>query len=213
MKENYKVNEKNESKFYKYSGVPRAFIQKAIRGGRCMTRDNKKWKIENCELYDFDAVSLYPSAMARLYCQTGKPYVLEPNELNLKYLLEHTAKENEQPHGEKYISTYVVEIKITKVNKHLHFPLIVVKNKKTNTNLNRNEAEGEIMIVDNITLEDYVKYQGIECEIIRGYKWIDKKDFMIREEIKKLHELRCEYKKTKNPLQEVIKLIMKSAVK
>ena len=34
---------------------------------------------------------------------------------------------------------------------------------------------------------------------------------MIREEIKKLHKLRCEYKKTKNPLQEVIKLIMNSA--
>ena len=165
MKENYKVNEKNESKFYKYSGVPRAFIQKAIRGGRCMTRDNKKWKIENCELYDFDAVSLYPSAMARLYCQTGKPYVLEDKELNLKHLLERTAKENEQPQGEKYISTYIVEIKITKVSKHLHFPLIVIRNEKTNTNLNTNEAEGEIMIIDNITLEGYVKYQGIECEI------------------------------------------------
>jgi len=38
----YKLNEKNESKFYKHSGVPRAFIQKAIRGGRYMTRDNKK---------------------------------------------------------------------------------------------------------------------------------------------------------------------------
>ena len=126
----YKVNQNNESKFYKYSGVPRAFIQKAIRGGRCMTRDNLKWKIEDCELFDYDARSLYPSAMNRLYCQTGKPYVLEPNELNLKYLLEHTAKENEQPNDFKYISSYVVEIKITKVNKHFHFPLIVIKDPK-----------------------------------------------------------------------------------
>jgi len=27
------------------------------------------------------------------------------------------------------------------------------------------------MVVDNITLEDLVHYQGVECEIIRGYKW------------------------------------------
>jgi hypothetical protein len=30
--------------FYKYSGIVRAFIQKAVYGGRCMTRDNEKWK-------------------------------------------------------------------------------------------------------------------------------------------------------------------------
>ena len=34
-------------------------------------------------LNDFDAVSLYPSAMARLYCQTGKCVVLEPKELDI----------------------------------------------------------------------------------------------------------------------------------
>ena len=197
--------------FYKYSGIVRAFIQQAIKGGRCMTRDNKKWKIENCELSDFDAVSLYPSAMARLYCQTGKPTTLKDEELNLEYLLKHTCNENEQPNYEKYISSYVVEIRITEINKQLHFPLIVVKNKKTNTNLNTNDAIGEIMVVDNITLEDYVKYQGVKCDILRGYKWTDVKDYKIRDEILKLHNLRCEYKKTKNPLQEVIKLIMNSA--
>ena len=37
------------------------------------------------------------------------------------------------------------------------------------------------------------------------------KSFLIREVIQKLHNLRCEYKKTKNPLQLIIKLIMNSA--
>ena len=200
----------NIENFYKYSGIVRAFIQQAVYGGRCMTRDNEKWKTK-VDLYDFDAVSLYPSAMKRLYCQTGKPTILEPNELNLNYLLEKTASENEQPNNLKYISSYVVEIKITKVNKHLHFPLIVVKDKKTKTNRNTNEAEGYKMVVDNITLEDLVKYQKIECEILRGYKWTDKKDFQIQNLIQKLHEFRCEFKKTKNPMQEVVKLIMNSA--
>ena len=67
------------------------------------------------------------------------------------------------------------------------------------------------MVVDNITLEDFVKYQGIECEIIRGYKWTDNKDYKIRDLIQNLHELRCKYKVENNPLQEVIKLIMNSA--
>ena len=97
------------------------------------------------------------------------------------------------------------------VDVKLHFPLIVVKNKKTGINKNTNEAEGVKMVVDNITLEDFVKYQGVECKIIRGLKWTDKKDFKIREIIQSLHKLRCEYKRSHNPLQEVIKLIMNSA--
>ena len=175
-----------------------------------MTRDNLKWET-SCELNDFDAVSLYPSAMKRLYIQTGTPFLLSESECNLEYLLNHTIDADHQPTKDKYISSYVVDIKITKVNTHRHFPLIVVKDPKTHTNRNTNDAEGQILTVDNITLEDFVKYQGVECEIIRGYKWIDKKDYQIRELIQHLHELRCEYKATKNPLQEVIKLIMNSA--
>ena len=101
----YKIDD-----YYKYSGIVRAFIQKAVYGGRCMTRDNKKWKTY-ISLYDYDAVSLYPSAMNRLYCVKGKPTVLKPYELNMKYLFNHTASENEQPNIIRPISAYVVEIK------------------------------------------------------------------------------------------------------
>jgi hypothetical protein len=162
--------------FYKLSGVPRAFVQQAIYGGRCMTRDNKKWKVGKV-LSDFDAVSLYPSAMKRLYIQTGKPIVLNDEECSWKYLSEHTCEADVQPSKDKPISTYVVKIRITKVNKKLHFPLIVVKDPKTKTNRNTNDAVGYELVVDNITLEDFVKYQGVECEILGGYKWTDKKDY------------------------------------
>ena len=73
------------------------------------------------------------------------------------------------------------------------------------------EALGRIAVIDNITLEDWVRYQKLDCEVIRGYKWCGEKSFLIREVIQKLHLLRCEYKKTHNPLQLVIKLIMNSA--
>ena len=198
--------------YYKYSGVVRAFIQKAIYGGRCMTRLNKRYIVHE-ELADFDAVSLYPSAMARLYCVKGKPEVLKAEELNTEYLLSHTALESEQPTSNKPISSYVVEIRIKSVGKHLNFPCIVYKDNKTNTNRNDDseEALGRTAVIDNITLEDWVRYQKLDCEVIRGYKWCGEKSFLIREVIQKLHLLRCEYKKTHNPLQLVIKLIMNSA--
>ena len=125
--------------------------------------------------------------------------------------MNHTAGESEQPSEAKPISTYVVEIEITKVGINRHFPLIVTKDKETHTNRNTNDAVGYRMVVDNITLEDYVKYQGVDCNIIRGYKWVDIKDFSIRDEIQKLHEYRCKFKAEANPLQEIVKLIMNSA--
>ena len=198
--------------YYLYGGIVRAFIQKAVYGGRCMTRLNKRWSV-NEELADFDAVSLYPSAMNRLYCVKGKPEVLKPEELNTTYLLNNTCGEDEQPNKNKPISSYVVEILITNINKHLAFPCVVYKDKETNTNKNDDGeiAIGKTAVVDNITLEDWIKYNGLECEVLRGYKWTGEKSFLIRDIIQNLHLLRCEYKKTKNPLQLVIKLIMNSA--
>ena len=198
--------------YYLYGGIVRAFIQKAVYGGRCMTRLNKRWSV-NEELADFDAVSLYPSAMKRLYCVKGKPEVLKPEELNTTYLLNNTCAEDEQPNKNKPISTYVVEISITNINKNLAFPCVVYKDKQTNTNKNDDgeNAIGKTAVVDNITLEDWIKYNGLECEVLRGYKWTGEKSFLIRDIIQNLHLLRCEYKKTHNPLQLVIKLIMNSA--
>ena len=198
--------------YYLYGGIVRAFIQKAVYGGRCMTRLNKRWSV-NEELADFDAVSLYPSAMNRLYCVKGKPEVLKSEELNTTYLLNNTCEEDKQPNKNKPISAYVVEIKITNINKHLAFPCVVYKDKETNNNKNDDGeiAIGKTAVVDNITLEDWIKYNGLECEVLRGYKWTGEKSFLIREVIQNLHLLRCEYKKTKNPLQLVIKLIMNSA--
>ena len=64
------------------------------------------------------------------------------------------------------------------------------------------------MYVDNIMLEDLVKYQKIECEILDGIYWTGEKDFSIREKILKLHELRCKLKKEGSAAQNVIKLMM-----
>ena len=51
---------------YQVGGDLRNFIQKCVYGGRCMTRDNRRWHIK-AKLDDFDACSLYPSGSS-LYC-------------------------------------------------------------------------------------------------------------------------------------------------
>ena len=170
-----------------------------------MSRDNKMYHLTS-ELNDFDAVSLYPSAMHRLYIPTGAPRKLRADELTYEYLSSNTCGEDD---NDKLIKCYIVDIDITAVNKYRHFPLINYKDVKTSVKKWENACVP--MRVDNITLEDLVKYQGIEFIIKGGICWEGKKDFTIRQEIKKLHKLRCQYKSSNKPLADVIKLIMNSA--
>ena len=181
---------------YKLGGHVRQFCARAVYGGRCMCAYNRKWKI-NKIILDFDAVSLYPSAMSRLYTVEGKPKVIQKDQLNMNFLSKQSA--------------YIVEIKITKVNKHFAFPLIVRKVNGLNLNDdNLKENETVNMVVDNITLEDLINFQQIEFELIKGYYWDGKRDYSIQEEIKKIFNKRLQYKNEGNPLQELYKLIMNS---
>ena len=181
---------------YQIGGVVRKFCSHAVYGGRCMTAYNKKWHTKEV-LCDFDAVSLYPSAMSRLYTVQGKPQVISKEQLNFEFLSKQGA--------------YIVEIKITKINKHYAFPLIVKKTKDGNLNDDRlNDGEYILMVVDNITLEDLIEFQKIEFEILRGYYWEGERDYTIQGEIRKIFEKRLEYKKQGNPLQQLYKLIMNS---
>ena len=70
-----------------------------------MTRQNKKWHCTE-KLYDYDACSLYPSAVHRLKLATGKPIVVPPEWCSpSKYLLEHLMDEQQlNPTEEKFIS-------------------------------------------------------------------------------------------------------------
>ena len=151
-------------KLYKLGGHVRHFCSKAVYGGRCMCAFNKKWHT-HANICDYDAVSLYPSAMARLWTVEGIPQVIEENQLNMGFLSNQTA--------------YIVQIKITKVNKHYPFPLIVQKINGLNLN-DDNITEPVIMIVDNIYLEDLIHFQEIEFEIIKGYYWNGKKEFRMK---------------------------------
>ena len=231
---------------YDLAGTPREFISRAVLGGRVMMSENTKQKNdafkdddgtmrckrdENGELVfdeegylipdaqpicDFDAVSLYPSAISRLYTVEGIPKVIPGN--NIHWLIDHLMDdEQENPDLIKFISAFVIEIEIKKVNKPRKFPLIVYNEdfqvgrsadgfEKVERSVNRPCR----MYVDHITLMDLIKYQEIEFTFIRGYYWDGKRDFSIRECIKNLFNLRLKYKAEGNPVQEIIKLIMNS---
>ena len=130
-------------------------MEDAVYGGRCMCAFNKKWAIEK-DLFDYDAVSLYPSAMKRLWTVEGIPEVLNVIDKDKiyktlpDYLMKYNTKNG--------IGAFIIEIKILKVNKHYAFPLIVQKTKDGNLN-NDNITEPIRMKVDNIMLEDLIEFQ------------------------------------------------------
>ena len=182
---------------YQVGGHVRHFIARAVYGGRCMCAYNKKWHVQK-ELCDFDAVSLYPSAMARITVINGPPKVIQPDQLNMDFLITTNA--------------YVVEIQITKVGKHYPFPLIVQRVDGLNLNDDENidEEHPVTMVVDNIALEDLIRYQKIEFNLVKGYYWNEGYDTSIQAVIQDIFQKRVEYKRQKNPLQQIYKLIMNS---
>ena len=180
---------------YELSGNPREFINKCMYGGRTMCSENKK--IDNIIyqiLADLDAISLYPSAMARLkgYLQ-GTPKVIK----NLEY------------ENIKNYDGYFVEIMIEKVNKKFKFPLM---SKVTDKGIREwtNEMQNEIFYCDKTTLEELIEYHDIEYKIIRGYYYNEGRNMNLKPTIEHLFNTRLEAKKQKNPIEKIYKLIMNS---
>lgn len=175
------------------SGVPQSFIQGSVVGGRTMVSENKKIKIEG-KINDFDAVSLYPSAMFRMDgFLKGKPKVLT----NLSY--EFLQKQD----------GYFVDIRILSVGIPRKFPLMSFKN-DGGVRMFSNDMIGRVIRVDRYTLEDLIQFQGITFEVLRGYYFNEGFNNKINSVIKFLFEERLRMKKEGNPAQEVYKLIMNS---
>ena len=92
---------------YQIPGAIQQFISKCVVGGRVMTNSNKQYYVKN-KFADFDACSLYPSAMHFMGgFLEDKPKVLDYKSYDF----------SKQQDG------YFVRIKIIKLNKHLGFPL------------------------------------------------------------------------------------------
>ena len=199
---------------YKFSGVIREFINRCMYGGRVMVRGNKIYAtndnidyndsdnkltkkhngIFNQVLADFDAVSLYPSAMEQLEgFLKGVPKIIQNTDYdNIK----------------KY-DGYFVEIIITEVNKKYDFPLM---SKTTNEGIREwtNDMVNETFYCDKTTLEELIKYHKIKFTIIRGYYFDEGRNLKLKSTIQYLFNTRLKAKSQGNPIEKIYKLIMNS---
>ncbi len=197
---------------YDLSNTPREFISRCIIGGRCMLSDNEPQRTSNEPVVDFDAVSLYPSAIHRLYTLEGMPKVMTHEMLKQQYLLDHLfGDDQKEPSSDRHISGFFIEAKIESVGNNLHFPLIVW-DPKSNHDVEHERATNEpcTMYMDHITFEDLIKFHHATIKPIRGYYYDGNRDHKIRDVIEELFELRLRYKRERNPLQVIIKLLLNS---
>ena len=199
MAHNYLVREGCYDGILAMSGVPRAFIQKCVVGGRTMCAENKK-SIEctDKKISDFDAVSLYPSAMARMPgFLKGKPKVIKDANF-----FDEWVKDN--------ADGYFVCARIKSIKKHYKFPCVSVKTESGIRDFT-NDLEGQIVYLDKVGMEDFLHYHQAEIEFINGYYYNQGHNDKICEVIQYLFEQRLKFKKEKNPIQMVFKELMNSS--
>lgn len=168
------------------------FIMKSVYGGRVMTRGNEKIYQEG-KINDFDAVSLYPSAMRRLGFPMGNPKVIK--DLSMEFL--------------KTTDAYFVEIEITKVGIKRDFPILSKYDNEIRDYTN--DMVGQKIVVNNITLEDLIKFHKIEFNLIKGYYYDEGINYKIQEVIQFVFDKRAQLKKDGNSAEIIYKLLMNSA--
>lgn len=195
-------------------GVLRHLIQRTIRGGRVMTRDNKKWHYfaESIEgfLQDYDFVSLYPTAMYLLWVTDGFPELIkgEYNQDDIKRLFcppeMNIEDENNYPFKDGCIHVVFINTK-----KARHFPNLCIKDEKTKlnnyVNYDNKKVDTWVNVIDVFNL---IEYQNAEIKWDGAVVWRGNRHYEIRESIKNLFEFRKNNKK--HPIQLVVKLILNS---
>ena len=165
-----------------------------------MCNRNKKIRMNDTSIADFDAVSLYQSAMVRINEELGgylkgKPKVLKDNELNMSFL--------------NSIDSYFIEIEVLENNVDRDFPLL-----STYEGVSRNftnEIQNTLFYIDKIALEDVIKFHKIKFRITRGYYFNEGRNNRIGVVMRNIFNARLEMKKKTNPAQIIYKLLMNSA--
>jgi hypothetical protein len=189
----YMINQGCYDGVYQLTGVPQMFIQRAVVGGRTMVANNSKICIAE-KVNDFDAVSLYPSAMARMDgFLKGLPKIITNTDYNWL----------------KNQDGFFVEIEITSVGIRRAFPLVSYKNDEQ-IRIFSNDMVGKTVIIDKISLEDLLNFQKVTFKVIRGYYFNEGFNTKVNDTIKYLFQARLQKKKENNPAEMIYKLIMNS---
>ena len=179
---------------FEVCGNLREYIANAVYGGRVCVNEKYSRKVVEGKLSDYDGVSLYPSAINRLCREIGLP-TGEAKRLN-----------GQDWRNFKYS---IVTVQITKVNKKQQMPFIAHKGDGV---INyTNEPPKEPIVIDSITLQDYIDFHEIEFEVSDGVYWDGKFNQKMGELINNLFKSRMVYKKSKPALANTIKLMLNSS--
>jgi hypothetical protein len=185
---------------YQMTGNLRDYAARAVHGGRCVVNDKYVKKIIKKRVAPIDANLLYSSAIKRIYDEMG----------GIPIGMCETFISNEElaKWEEKLYS--IVTIKITKIKKKQQLPMIMYRN-KDDTITYSNEPRDDKIVVDSVTLQDYIKFHDIEYEIFEGVYWDNGVNPKIGEVIIELANERLKYKAEKNkPMADSIKLMCNS---
>lgn len=198
---------------YTISGVPQQFIQRCVVGGRCMLKDNEKQYFKQHtkdgvvrSVQDYDSVSCYTSAFVRMKgLLKGIPKPIKGSKYEHLF---NTTRRNNKLLNER-LDAYYLQIKITKVGKPRHFPVVSA----TVEGIRHwgNDLVGETIYCDNVSLDDFIEFQDVEFIIEDGYYFNDGFNPTIVEVMRDLFQKRivaknniCVYKKgVKEPIKIV----------
>lgn len=175
---------------YQFSGLLGKYFSPQVIGGRCMLKDNQPQNIQ-ADIQDFDAVSLYPSAMHYFNgFVRGTPEIIE----------------NFEPDNYNY---YFIRVRVDSI-KPRHFP--VVSSMSQTTREWTNDLIGKIIPIDKVGLEDAIEFQDLKYTFIDGYYFDEGFNTRIKDVIKNITDRRQQAKEDKNEgLQQVLKLLANSS--
>ena len=191
----YLVSQGCYENVYQMSGKPREFIQKCVVGGRTMTNSNKKWKVSGGKLADFDACSLYPSAI----------FQMDGFLMGTPKIIDNTDLETCLNYDGLFARCVITDLKINR-----HFPLGSYMTEDGTRNFT-NDLIGKELYLDKQSILDLQEFQQVELKIIDGYYYNEGRNPNCKSVIRYLYDTRRQKKAEKNPIQAVYKLIMNSA--
>lgn len=195
LSDKYMIKCGSYNKVFGSSDNLRAYIAKSVYGGRVHVNPKYKKQLITGTIDDFDGVSLYPSAIRRLCKEIGLP-------------IGKAERLKELNNWDKY--TYsIVTVKINKINKKQQIPFILVTSEDETRDLS-NEPPEEPIVIDSITLKDYIKFHEIEYEILDGVYWNKGGNKIMGDVIEELFQVRLANKKNVG-LSTSIKLMLNSA--
>ena len=203
----------DNDEFFMSSGLLRYIGHQTIRGGRVMTRDNDKFHYimdENNKdsiLVDYDGVSLYPSAISKLWMTAGKPKFIKGQYTEKDFIEKFTHPDAEEGDFKQYNDGWIHVYSIM-CWKDRHFPLLCVKDEKTKLNEYQNFHGAVDTWVNAIDLFNMIEFQDATFYWDAAVVWEGKRYYDCRKMITELFEFRAKNKT--HPIQLNTKLMMNS---